>query len=502
MKKTKIGVILTFILTVIFSFSVFAEIPKATEHYYFNDFADILSSSTSEHIAKVNDEIAETGAQIVVATVDFTDGEDIVTYGTKMFNQWEIGDAEKNNGVLILIAMGNGECQVIAGSGIESYLSSGGIQLIVDNYLFPDLEAGDFDAGVIKTVDVFKDKISEIYLDKASAGTQANAAEIDLSQANYVIDKAGVLSEKAKNEIIVANEKMYSENGGQIVIVALETTGGTSIDVYAEDLFDELQIGDRTTNNGIILVFATNDGTYWAHPGAGLQSKMNSNEIQKILDRYFESDFDAGNYEKGVLNTFNQFSNMIYKYYGTNANSSPTTSMQKSSSFVSWISDVFRSVFIIVIIAFVLMILLGSRSSVRNAYYGPEYYGPGYYPRRRWWRPYTWFYPHHHHHHHHNSHGGSHSAAPPPSNNFTSTRSSGSIFGGGSGGSKGSGGGRTSGSSSGGGFFGGSSSGGSSFGGGRSGGSSFGGGGGRSSGGGGGRSGGGGGGRSFGGGRK
>lgn len=55
---------------------------------YVYDGANVLSSSTESYIERTGSALAEAcGAEVVVATVDFTDGEDIADYAYDLFNK-------------------------------------------------------------------------------------------------------------------------------------------------------------------------------------------------------------------------------------------------------------------------------------------------------------------------------------------------------------------------------------------------------------------------------
>ena len=73
---------------------------------YVYDHAGVLTDDTMKHIDAMNESLfAQTGAQIMVVTVDSTDGVDIVDYATKLGNQYGVGSAERDNGIVIVLAL-------------------------------------------------------------------------------------------------------------------------------------------------------------------------------------------------------------------------------------------------------------------------------------------------------------------------------------------------------------------------------------------------------------
>ena len=62
------------------------------------------TKSRSELEAKLQNLENKSGVQLVVATVKSLEGSDIETYANQLFRNWKLGEAKKNNGVLLLVA--------------------------------------------------------------------------------------------------------------------------------------------------------------------------------------------------------------------------------------------------------------------------------------------------------------------------------------------------------------------------------------------------------------
>ncbi len=72
-----------------------AAIPEATDGFYVNDFAEVLSDETETAIKNKNYDLVEkSGAQIVVVTMNSSDGEPYDEYTAELFNKWGIGDSK------------------------------------------------------------------------------------------------------------------------------------------------------------------------------------------------------------------------------------------------------------------------------------------------------------------------------------------------------------------------------------------------------------------------
>ena len=135
-----------------------------SDSFYVADYADVITADTEQYIIEKNADLEQLcGGQIVVAAVDFLDGMDIEDYAYKLLSDWEIGDADKKNGVLLLLAIGEENYWCMQGRGLENKLTSGDIDDILWDYLEEDFAAGDYDAGVRSVFDALYDRIADIY---------------------------------------------------------------------------------------------------------------------------------------------------------------------------------------------------------------------------------------------------------------------------------------------------------------------------------------------------
>lgn len=150
LKKTG-AVLLTVLVLVLMAVPAFAvALPDAPTGYVY-DGANVLSSSTESYIERTGSALAEAcGAEVVVATVDFTDGEDIADYAYDLFNKWGIGDKKANNGLLILLSIGAEDYYAEPGVGLTDVFTGGVLDAMLYDYLEDDFAAKEYDSGVKK----------------------------------------------------------------------------------------------------------------------------------------------------------------------------------------------------------------------------------------------------------------------------------------------------------------------------------------------------------------
>jgi uncharacterized protein len=118
------------------------------------DQAKILSPVTRADLErKLADLEQKSGIQLVVATVPSLGGEEIEPYANELFRAWKLGEATKNNGVLLLIAPKERRVRIEVGYGLEGTLTDAVSSIIISNAIAPRFKAGDFDGGVSRGVD-------------------------------------------------------------------------------------------------------------------------------------------------------------------------------------------------------------------------------------------------------------------------------------------------------------------------------------------------------------
>ncbi len=67
-----------------------------------------------------------------------------------MSNEWGIGKAEKNNGLLILFSKSLGEIQISTGTGTEKILTDKICKKVIDQIIIPEFKKGEFHNGIKK----------------------------------------------------------------------------------------------------------------------------------------------------------------------------------------------------------------------------------------------------------------------------------------------------------------------------------------------------------------
>jgi uncharacterized protein len=118
------------------------------------DQANILSARERDALSSKLAELeTKSGIQLVVATVNSLQGQEIEPYANELFRTWKLGEKAKNNGVLLLVAPNEHRVRIEVGYGLEGTLTDALSKIIIANAIAPHFKAGDFDGGVSRGVD-------------------------------------------------------------------------------------------------------------------------------------------------------------------------------------------------------------------------------------------------------------------------------------------------------------------------------------------------------------
>jgi uncharacterized protein len=118
------------------------------------DQAGVLSPAAVGALETKLEELeARSGIQLVVATVGSLEGSEIEPYANQLFRTWQLGEAETDNGVLLLVAPNERRVRIEVGYGLEGTLTDALSKVIITNAIVPWFQRGDFTEGVVRGVD-------------------------------------------------------------------------------------------------------------------------------------------------------------------------------------------------------------------------------------------------------------------------------------------------------------------------------------------------------------
>lgn len=132
-----------------------------TDKFFVNDFAAVMTETDVNTVCTKGAALQEqTSAQAVIVTVENLDVEEISDYALNLGRDWGIGDAEKNNGIVILFSESDREIYISVGYGLEGALPDSKTGRIIDTYGIPYFSKDDFSTGLVS---IYNSIVNEIY---------------------------------------------------------------------------------------------------------------------------------------------------------------------------------------------------------------------------------------------------------------------------------------------------------------------------------------------------
>lgn len=114
-----------------------------------SDWAGIVDPSSR---ARIEERLAayerESTTQIAVAIFPSLDGEDLADFTNRLFERFKLGQAGKNNGVLLAVFMAERKARIEVGYGLEGRLTDLVASSILSDVLAPRFRERDYAGGI------------------------------------------------------------------------------------------------------------------------------------------------------------------------------------------------------------------------------------------------------------------------------------------------------------------------------------------------------------------
>ncbi len=150
------------------------KMPAPIGDIYVQDFAKILTEDELSEIRSLGRSIEDqTTAQISVLTVDTIGENTIEDYANEAFRQYGIGNEQKNNGVLLVIAVTDRLIKIEVGYGLEGRIPDAKAGRILDQHAIPFLQNDEPNKAIVETYKVLADEVLAEYGQEGGLTTPA-----------------------------------------------------------------------------------------------------------------------------------------------------------------------------------------------------------------------------------------------------------------------------------------------------------------------------------------
>lgn len=158
--RLRFSVLIVITVLLAASWSVAVELPAMPRNYVV-DQAGIVDDGVE---GKLNGYLLEleqkTTAQVVVLTVPSLEGQSLEEFSLSVAERWKLGQKDRDNGVLILIASEDRKYRFEIGYGLEGVLPDSLVGTIGRQYMVPNFKKADYSTGIAAAVVVVANEIA------------------------------------------------------------------------------------------------------------------------------------------------------------------------------------------------------------------------------------------------------------------------------------------------------------------------------------------------------
>ncbi len=128
------------------------------------DAAGILTDSEEQRLeAKLQKFNRETSNQMVIVTLEELCAGDAAMTAYEIGDEWQVGQKDLDNGIVILLSPGNHETFIATGYGLEGAIPDATAKVIVEREMIPSFKGENYYAGLDKAVTVLGELASGEY---------------------------------------------------------------------------------------------------------------------------------------------------------------------------------------------------------------------------------------------------------------------------------------------------------------------------------------------------
>ncbi|MDB6049000.1 MAG: rane protein [Pseudomonas sp.] len=147
------------------------------------DTAQLIDGQTKAQLTQMLEAHEQaTGEQVVVVTLPNLQGTSIEDYGYQLGRAWGIGQKEKDNGALLIVARDDHKVRIEVGYGLEDRLTDAQSSVIINQVITPAFKAGNFSGGISQGTQAMIQVLGGNPLAEPAAEPQDDTDSSDLPQ--------------------------------------------------------------------------------------------------------------------------------------------------------------------------------------------------------------------------------------------------------------------------------------------------------------------------------
>jgi len=131
-------------------------------------------------------------------------------------------------------------------------------------------------------------------------GLAALAADFP-ALSGRIVDQANVIPAETRAALEPKLADLEAKSGIQLVVATVPSLQGQEIEPYANELFRAWKLGEKTKNNGVLLLVAPNERRVRIEVGYGLEGTLTDALSKVIITNAITPRFKAGDFGGGIM---------------------------------------------------------------------------------------------------------------------------------------------------------------------------------------------------------
>ncbi len=149
--------------------------------------------------------------------------------------------------------------------------------------------------------------ITQVHAEPTTISQSENDKQADKLILNSpVVDEAKVLTQEEKQQLTTKLKSIYQRGLAQAGLVIVSSTNGQDIFTYSMQLAERWQLGNKDTDDGLLIVVAVNDRDMYILTGYGLESVFPDGAVGRIIRNDITPSFKEGKYGQGLMMGINR----------------------------------------------------------------------------------------------------------------------------------------------------------------------------------------------------
>ncbi len=115
-----------------------------------------------------------------------------------------------------------------------------------------------------------------------------------------IVDQANVIPAETRSAIEPKLSELEAKSGIQLVVATVSSLDGQEVEPYANELFRTWKLGEKTKNNGVLLLVAPNERRVRIEVGYGLEGTLTDALTKVIIQNAIAPRFKTGDFSGGI----------------------------------------------------------------------------------------------------------------------------------------------------------------------------------------------------------